>query len=169
VVKGILCGNPQNHISRALELGVPLVILPVHRAHGVQVANLYVIVKTQHIGGEGVWVNNRDKLVSILFLFVVQRVNCCCGVCLVKVHVEFLNALVHFGAWRFALIPVIHCHRHKCFPIALTAWMGVLIPLMASELELMYLRWASLVGICREILGVTIEVWGSLFCAGEVS
>ncbi len=126
MVKGVLGGNPQHHIHRALELGVPLVILPICWAQGVQVADLYVIVKTQHIGEEGSGVSNWDKLVSILFLFVIQRVNCCRGVCLVKVLVEFSNAHIHFDAWRFTLIPVIHPHRHRCFPITPTAWTGVL-------------------------------------------
>ncbi len=84
-----------------LELGVPLVIVPVCQAHGAQVADLYVIVKTKHIGREGGGVCDWGKLVAILFLFVVQQVNCCCWVCLVQVLVEFLNALIHFGAWRF--------------------------------------------------------------------
>ncbi len=126
MVKGVLGGNPQHHIRWALELGVPLVILPICWAHGVQVAHLYVIVKTKHIGGEGGWVSNWDKLVSILFLFFTQWINCCCRVCLVKVLIEFSNALIHFGAWRFTLIPVIHHHRHKYSPITPTAWMGVL-------------------------------------------
>ncbi len=39
-----------------------------------------------------------------------------------QVLVEFLNALIHFDAWRFALIPVIHHHRHKCFPIPPAVW-----------------------------------------------
>jgi hypothetical protein len=163
------CGNPQHHIRWTLELGVPLVIVPVCWAHGVQVADLYVIVKTKHIGGEGGGVSSWGKLVSILFLFVVQWVNNCHGDCLVKVLVEFLNALIHFGAWRFTLIPVIHCHRHKFSPLPPLRRRVFLIPLMASESELMYFRWASLIGICHEILGVTIEHWGSLFCAGEVS
>jgi hypothetical protein len=110
-----------------LEHRVPLVILPaVCRAHCVQVADLYVIVKTQHVGGEGTGVISWDKLVSILFLIIAQWVNCGHGVCPVKVLIEFLNAPIHFGAWRFTLIPVIHHHRHKCFPITPTAWTGVL-------------------------------------------
>ncbi len=105
-------------------LGFPL--SPICRAHGVRVAEWYVIVKTKHIRGEGGEGSNRDKLVSILFLFIVQWVNCFHRVCLVKVLLEFLNALIHFDAWRFTLIPVIHHHRHKCFPITPTARTGVL-------------------------------------------
>ncbi len=66
MVKGVLGGNLQHHIHWALELGVPLVILPVQRTHGVQVADLYMIVKTKHIGGEVGKVSNQDKLASIL-------------------------------------------------------------------------------------------------------
>jgi hypothetical protein len=64
--------------------------------------------------------------VSIFFLFVIQRICCCHWVCLVKVLVVFLNAIIHFGAWRYTLISVIHCHRHKYFHITPTAWRGVL-------------------------------------------
>ncbi len=41
--------------------------------------------------------------------------------------------------------------------------------LKASKLELMYARWASLMGICQEILGVTIKDWIGPFRAGEIS
>ncbi len=126
MVKGVLDGNPQHHIHWTLELGFPLVIIRVCQAHGVQIADLYVIVKTKHIRREGGRVSNWDKLVSILFLFVVLRVNCCRSVCLVQVLVEILNALIHFGAWRFTLIFVIHHHKHKYFPVTPTAWTGVL-------------------------------------------
>ncbi len=126
MVIGILGDNPQHHIHRTLELEVPLVIVPVCRAHGVQVAYLYVIVKAKHIQKEGGGVCDQDKLVAILFRFVVQQINCCCGVCLVHVLVELSNVLIHFGDWRFTLIPVIHHHRHKCFPVSPFAWMGVL-------------------------------------------
>ncbi len=85
-----------------------------------------MIVEAKHIGREGGRFSNRDKLVAVLFLFVIQRVNCCRRVCLVQVLVKFSNALIHFGAWRFTLIPVIHCHRHECFPITPAVWMGVL-------------------------------------------
>jgi hypothetical protein len=44
-----------------------------------------------------------------------------------------------------------------------------LIPLITSESRLMYARWASLMGICQEILGVTMEDWIGPFHAGEVS
>ncbi len=83
MVKGILGGNLQHNIPWTLELGVPLVIVPIRRAHGVQVADLYVIVKAEHIGREGGGFSDLDKLVAILFLFVVQWVNCCHRVCLV--------------------------------------------------------------------------------------
>jgi hypothetical protein len=126
VVKGILGSNPQHHIHLTLEFGVPLVIILICRAHGVQVADLYVIVKAKHIGKEGVGVSDWDKLVANLFLFLLQWVSCCHRVCLVQVLVDFLNALIHFGAWRFPLIPVIHHHRYKCFPVTPTSWMGVL-------------------------------------------
>ncbi len=104
-------------------LGFSLSSFPFARfmVYKLQVADLYVIVKTKHIRGEGGKVSNWDKLVSILFLFIVQQVNCCHRVCLAKVLLEFSNVLIHFDAWRFTLIPVIHHHRHKCFPIALTA------------------------------------------------
>ena len=105
-----------HHIRQTLELEIPLVIIPVHQTHGVQVADLYVIVKAEHIGREGGGFSDLDKLVAILFLFVVQWVNCCHRVCLVQVLVEFLNALIHFGAWRFTLIPVIHRHMVWCTP-----------------------------------------------------
>ncbi len=52
MVKGILSGNPQHHICRALELRVPLIIIPICWAHGVQVAYLDVIVEAEHIGRE---------------------------------------------------------------------------------------------------------------------
>ncbi len=123
MVKGV-GGNPQHHMSQALKLGVPLVILLICWAHGVQVTDLFVIMKTQHIGQEGSGLSNWEKLMSILFLFVVQRVNCCHRVCLVKVLLEFLNAFIHFGVWGFTLIPIINHHRHKCFPITPTEWMG---------------------------------------------
>ncbi len=87
MVKGVLGGNPQHNISWELELGIPLVILPFSQAHGVQDADLYVIVKPQHVRRESGRVRNWDKLVNILFLSVVQRINCCCWVCLVKVLV----------------------------------------------------------------------------------
>jgi hypothetical protein len=73
VVKGVLGGNPQYHICRALELWVPLIIFIVCQAHGVQVLHLYVIAKTKHIEGEGGRATNWDKLVSILFLFIIQH------------------------------------------------------------------------------------------------
>ncbi len=75
MVKGLLGGSLQCHIHQTLELGIPLVIVPVCRAHGVQVADLYVIVKTKHIGREGDEVSNQDKLVRILFVFSVQLIN----------------------------------------------------------------------------------------------
>ncbi len=75
MVKGVLGGNLQHRIHWALELRVSLVIVPVCQAHGVQVADLYVIVKTEQIGGESGGVSIWDKLVSILFPFVIQRVN----------------------------------------------------------------------------------------------
>jgi hypothetical protein len=85
---------------------------------------------------EGGGFSNWDKLVTILFLFVIQQVNCCRRVCLVQLLVKFLNALIHFGAWRFTLIPVIHRHRHKCFPITPTAWMGVLDTLDSIQVKI---------------------------------
>jgi hypothetical protein len=85
-----------------------------------------VIVEAKHIGREGGKFSNQDSLVAILFLFIEQLVNSCRRVCLVQVFIIFLNALIHFGAWGFTFIPVIHHHRHKCFPITPTAWTGVL-------------------------------------------
>ncbi len=98
MVKGILGSNPQHHIHRMLELGVPLIIVPFCQAHGVQVADLYVIVKVEHIRGEGGSISDWENLVGIIYLFVIQQVNCCCRVCIVQVLVEFSNALIHFGA-----------------------------------------------------------------------
>ncbi len=126
MVKGLLSGNPQHHICWTLELRVPLIIVPVCRTHGVQVVDLYVIVGAKHIGRKRGGVSNWNKLVAVLLLFIVQRVNCCCRVCLVQVLINFLNALIHFNAWRFTLIPVIHHYRHGCFPVTPAAWMGVL-------------------------------------------
>ncbi len=168
MVKGILGGNLQHHISQALELGVPLVILPISRAHGLQVADLYAFVKPQHVGREGAGVGNWDKLVSILFLFIVQRIYCHHWVCLMMVLIGFLNALIHFDAWRFTLISVVHRHGHKCFPITSTAWTGVLNTFNGLQV-FMYSRWALLIGICCEIFGVIIEVWESFLCTREVS
>jgi hypothetical protein len=64
--------------------------------------------------------------VAILLLFTIQRIDCCCRVRLVQVLVKFSNALIHFNAWGFALIPVVHHHRHECFPILPAAWTSVL-------------------------------------------
>jgi hypothetical protein len=109
-----------------LKLRVPLIIIPVCWARGVQVAYLYAIVKPKHIGREQGGFSDQKKLVAILLLFIVQRIDCCHRVCLVKVLVEFLNAFIHFNAQGFALISVVHRHRHKCFPIAPAVWTSVL-------------------------------------------
>ena len=126
MVKGIRGGNLQHHICRALELGAS----PCHpsRLPGSWCSSCRSVCdcEDQAYRRGRWWVSNRDKLVSIFFLFVVQRVQRCCGVCLVKVLIEFSIALIHFDAWRFTLIPVIHRHRHKRFPVTPTAWMGVL-------------------------------------------
>jgi hypothetical protein len=126
VVKGILSGNQQHQTCQALKLRVPLIIVPVCRARGVRVAYLYVIVKPMHIrreqGGSSDW----NKLVATPLPFIVQRIDCCHRVCLVQVLVIFLNALIHFNARGLALIPVVHGHRHECFPIPPAAWMSVL-------------------------------------------
>jgi hypothetical protein len=126
VVKGVLSCNPQYHICRALKLRVPLIIVPVCQAHGVRAAYLYVIVEAKHIGREQGGLSNQNKLVAILLLFIVQRIDCCHRVRIVQVHVKFSNALIHFNARRFALIPVVHHHRCKCFPIPPAAWTSVL-------------------------------------------
>ncbi len=88
-----------------------------------------------------------------------------------QVLIKFSNALIHFNAQGFALTPVVHHHRHECFPIPPTAWTSVLdtFDSIASESEIMNARWASLMGICQEILGVTIKDWIGPFCAGENS
>ena len=56
-------------------LGFSLSSFPFARfmVYKLQVADLYVIVKTKHIRGEGGKVSNWDKLVSILFLFIIQH------------------------------------------------------------------------------------------------
>jgi hypothetical protein len=108
VVKGILSGNPQHQICWLLTLRVPLVIVPVCRAHGVRVAYLYVIVKPKNIGREQGGFSDRNKLGAILLLFIVQRFDCCHRVRLVQVLVNFPNALIHCNARGFALISVVH-------------------------------------------------------------
>ncbi len=126
MVKGILSSSLQHHICWALKLRVPLIIIPVCQAHGVQVAYLYVIVEAKHIGREQEGLSNWSKLVAILLLVIVQRIDCCCRVRLVQVLLIFLNALIHFNAQGFALIPVVHHHRHECFAISPAVWMSVL-------------------------------------------
>jgi hypothetical protein len=88
--------------------------------------HLYVIVEPKHIRREQGGFRNWDKLVAILLLFIVQRIECCHRVRLVQVLINFLNALIHFNAWGFTLIPVVHRHRHKCFPIPPAVWTSVL-------------------------------------------
>ncbi len=126
MVKDILSGNPQHQICQALKLRVPLIIVPVCRAHGVQVAYLYVIVKPEHIRREQGGFSDWNKLVAVLLLFILQRIDGCCKVCLVQVLIEFLNAFIHFNARGFALIAVVHHHRHECFPIHSAAWTSFL-------------------------------------------
>ncbi len=43
-----------------------------------------------------------------------------------QVLVEFSNAFKHFNAQGFALIAVVHHHRHECVPIPPAAWTSVL-------------------------------------------
>ncbi len=62
------------HNTTYVGLGVPLVIVPVCQTLGVRVADLYVIVEAKYIRREGGGFSNWDKLVAILFLFIVQRV-----------------------------------------------------------------------------------------------
>jgi hypothetical protein len=57
------------------------------------------------------------------------------------------------------MFPHSPCCVDKCF----------LIPLIASELELMNAKWALLMGICQEILGVTIKDWIGPFPAEDIS
>jgi hypothetical protein len=109
-----------------LKLRVTLVIVPVCQAHGVQVAYLYVIVEAKHMGREQGGFSNQNKLVVVLLLFIVQWIDCCHRVCLVQVFVKILNALIYFNAQGFALIPVVHHHRHECFPIPPAEWRSVL-------------------------------------------
>ena len=71
VVKGILSGKPQHQICQALKLRVPLIIVPICRAHGVQVAYLYVIVELKHIEREQGGFSDWNKLVAILLLFIL--------------------------------------------------------------------------------------------------
>ena len=72
VVKGILSCNPQHHICQALELRVPLIIVPVCQAHGVQAAYLYVIVEPEHIGREQGGFSDWNKLVAVFLLFITE-------------------------------------------------------------------------------------------------
>jgi hypothetical protein len=55
-----------------MKFRVPLITVPVCRAHGVQVEYLYVIVEAKHIRREQGGFSDWHKLVAVLLLFIVQ-------------------------------------------------------------------------------------------------